>query len=117
MPFGPCVASFPNARIYPPPAVVSAETDDLTVQIAGAGGSPNGNTVVHVAEPARVYLTLTNESLTDALRYGYVDDVNLNVNGFYLAPGKAVTITSPQEIFAVALGAAPIQTSWDQGIG
>ncbi len=117
MPFGPCQASFKNARIYPPPQVISAETDDLIVQPAGAGGSPNGNTIVHVAQPARVYLTLVNESTTDALRYGYTDDINLTTNGFYLAPGRAIDIYSPQEIYAVSLTLNPIPTSWDQGIG
>lgn len=116
MPFGPCQASFKNSRIYPKPATTSADTGTFITQPAGAGGSPNGNTIARPPNPFRVYLSLRNTSPTDDMRYGYEDRASLNVDGFLLKALEAVDIQSPGEIYTVSLG-GPIATDWDEGNG
>lgn len=119
MPFGNCLASFKNSRVYSRPATVAADTGIFDTQIAGAGGSPNGNTIARVANPYRTYLQLRNTSATQSLRYGYEDRVNLDTTGFLLKAGEAVIIESPQEVYTVVDSASvgPIPTDWEEGIG
>jgi len=119
MPFGPCQASFKNARFYPRPATISADTGEELTQPAGAGGSPNGNTIIRPANPFRTYLTLKNLATIagENIRYGYEDRLTLVADGFQLAPQQAVDIESPQEIYTVSETAGAIATNWDEGIG
>lgn len=119
MPFGPCLASFKNSRVYPRSPTVAADTNVFETQDAGSGGSPNGNTIARPANPNRTYLQLRNESLTQSLRYGYEDRVDLEDTGFLLKAGEAVIIDSPQEIYTVTANgfSGPIPTNWEEGVG
>lgn len=119
MPFADCLASFKNSRVYARSATVAADTNIFDTQIAGAGGSPNGNTIARPANPYRTYLQLRNESTTQDLRYGYEDRVNLDTTGFLLKAGEAIIIDSLQEIYTVVDSASvgPIPSAWEEGIG
>jgi hypothetical protein len=113
MPITNIQASFQNSRIKPRNATQTAETGNVT-PIAIAGGAA---TLIRPANPNRTDLTIRNVG-TFILRYGYVDRVSLNVDGFQLKPGEAFDITSPGDVFAVnEVGGPQGEVVWDEGSG
>jgi hypothetical protein len=105
-----CLASFPNSRIAPRPSTQIADT--YTVNI------PNGvNTLLVPANVNRTYLNIKNDSLTTYVRYDYEDTgATLATDGFLLAPGAAVDIEAPLDVWVRALG-ANVDISIDEGEG
>jgi hypothetical protein len=100
----------------------TATTNIITVLPFGAGTTPNGNTILHLTEFFRDYLTVRNirnlfvPGATDLLYYSYSDDATMLVDGFPLAPGEAFDIESPQTIYAASATGNTIPVAIDQGI-
>ena len=96
-------------------------TGRVVVQPAGAGATPNGNTIIRNANNDRTVCTIRNVAdieapgATDAIRYGYTDDVNLATNGFSLKPNEAYDVDAPDTIYAVSITANPVPVDFDEG--
>jgi hypothetical protein len=119
MAVGPCKASFKNSRIFPRSAVTSSVTGQVNIANAGAGPTPNGNTILKLANPNRVVLTFYNEAVVDGgadLFYSYSDDAAMAANGMKLKAGAAIDLVDQATIYVAGDGAATVGY-YDEGSG
>lgn len=119
MAVGPCKASFKNSRIFPRSAVTSSVTGQVNVAVVGGGATPNGNTILKLANPNRVTLTAYNEAAADGgadLYYSYTDDPAIATNGMKLKNGAAIDLVEQSTIYVAAIG-APTVVYYDEGSG
>lgn len=113
------LASFKNSRISPTPATTAATQTALVVP---SNATVDPVPVLYPANPHRTYLELENLDAVNGFRFmNYSGSgpiplaADILANGFFVGPGVAYEIDSPEAVYALSVAAATVAVDADEG--